>query len=98
MLEPRLAVEPTGRELAPGELVIVGADTVWVLEINTIPGMTPTSLLPRAAAAAGISFPELVDHLIDLALEGEDQGARGHRTGTRRLTRDLSPLSAGAIH
>ncbi len=31
----------------------------WVLEANTIPGMTETSLLPKAAAAAGISFQEL---------------------------------------
>jgi len=40
-----------------------------VLEVNTIPGMTPTSLLPRAAAAAGISFDRLLDMLIDYALE-----------------------------
>jgi D-alanine-D-alanine ligase len=31
----------------------------FVIEANTIPGMTETSLLPKAAAAAGISFPEL---------------------------------------
>lgn len=40
-----------------------------VLEVNTIPGMTPTSLLPRAADAAGISFERLLDMLIDYALE-----------------------------
>lgn len=39
-----------------------------VLEVNTIPGMTPNSLLPKAARAAGISFPELMSHLIKLAL------------------------------
>jgi D-alanine-D-alanine ligase len=49
--------------------MIVSGDDVTVLEVNTIPGMTPTSLLPRAAAAAGISFPRLVDRLIELALE-----------------------------
>ena len=42
---------------------------IFVLEINTIPGMTPTSLLPRAAQAAGIEFSELLDRLIGLALE-----------------------------
>jgi D-alanine-D-alanine ligase len=42
---------------------------VWVLEVNTIPGLTPTSLVPIAAAAAGISFPELVERIILLALE-----------------------------
>ena len=40
-----------------------------VLEVNTIPGMTPTSLLPRAAQAAGISFGRLLDLLIEYALE-----------------------------
>jgi len=45
-------------------------DGVVTLEVNTIPGMTPTSLLPKAADAAGIPFPRLLDRLIALALEG----------------------------
>jgi len=76
--------------------MIVAGEQVWVLEVNTIPGMTPTSLLPRAAAAAGISFPELVDHLIELALEGEASGARGRRPGPLRPAHDRSPLTLGA--
>ena len=40
----------------------------WILETNTIPGMTGTSLLPDAARAAGISFPELCTRLIKFAL------------------------------
>jgi D-alanine-D-alanine ligase len=36
----------------------------WVLEVNTIPGMTPTSLLPKAALAAGIAFDELVERIL----------------------------------
>jgi len=44
-----------------------GGDPV-VLEVNTLPGMTETSLLPKAAAAAGISFPELCQRMIDLAM------------------------------
>jgi D-alanine-D-alanine ligase len=39
-----------------------------VLEVNTLPGMTPQSLLPQCAAAAGIDFPSLLDELIALAL------------------------------
>ncbi|MBA3608239.1 MAG: D-alanine--D-alanine ligase [Chthoniobacterales bacterium] len=39
-----------------------------VLEINTIPGMTETSLLPDAAAVAGISYPELCRRIIELSL------------------------------
>lgn len=50
--------------------MIVKGTNIWVLEVNTIPGMTPTSLLPRAAQAAGISFPKLLDMLIEYALEG----------------------------
>lgn len=44
----------------------------WVLETNTVPGMTSTSLLPDAARAAGYTFPELCTHLIELALEDAD--------------------------
>lgn len=43
-----------------------------VLEVNTLPGMTVNSLLPKAARAAGISFGELLDRLVQLALEPED--------------------------
>jgi len=39
-----------------------------VLEVNTLPGMTETSLLPKAAAAAGISFTQLCDRMVRLAL------------------------------
>lgn len=42
---------------------------IYVLETNTIPGMTPTSLFPLAAGAAGISFSELLDTLIDLSIQ-----------------------------
>jgi D-alanine-D-alanine ligase len=49
--------------------MIVKDGEVYVLETNTIPGMTATSLFPQAAAAIGISFSALLDTLIDLALE-----------------------------
>ncbi|MES2437745.1 MAG: D-alanine--D-alanine ligase [Verrucomicrobiota bacterium] len=41
----------------------------FVLEANTIPGMTETSLLPKAAAASGISFPELCKTIAELSLQ-----------------------------
>jgi len=50
--------------------MMAGTDEVWVLEVNTIPGLTDTSLVPRAAEAVGIGFPALVERLIELALEG----------------------------
>jgi D-alanine-D-alanine ligase len=43
------------------------------LEVNTIPGMTPLSLVPMAAKAAGIDFEELVNYIVELAIE---RGAR----------------------
>lgn len=49
--------------------MLVRGDDIFLLETNTIPGMTPTSLLPQAAAAAGLPFPKLIERLIDLALE-----------------------------
>ncbi|MGV8073517.1 MAG: D-alanine--D-alanine ligase [Syntrophobacteraceae bacterium] len=53
--------------------MIVSGDDIYVLETNTIPGMTQTSLFPQAAAAAGISFSALLDRLIELALEGRSE-------------------------
>jgi D-alanine-D-alanine ligase len=42
---------------------------IWVLEVNTLPGMTETSLLPKSAAREGIGFDELVQELIDASRE-----------------------------
>ncbi len=47
--------------------LILGEDGPQVLEVNAIPGLTDTSLLPQAAEAAGISFEELVDRILGLA-------------------------------
>ncbi|TVM31597.1 D-alanine--D-alanine ligase [Oceanidesulfovibrio marinus] len=41
----------------------------YLLEVNTLPGMTPTSLLPQSAAAAGMDFPALVARLIELGMQ-----------------------------
>jgi len=49
--------------------MLIKEGEIYVLETNTIPGMTPTSLLPQAAAEAGLSFAALLDLLIELALE-----------------------------
>ena len=62
------AVAVTGCRGAPRVDMIVddGGEPV-VLEVNTIPGMTATSLLPKAAQAAGIDFPGLCLRMLDLA-------------------------------
>ena len=48
--------------------LILGEDGPWLLEANAIPGLTDTSLLPQAAEAAGLSFEQLVEQILDLAL------------------------------
>jgi D-alanine-D-alanine ligase len=45
------------------------AGEIWCLEVNTLPGLTAASLLPRAAAAVGIGFPELCERICRGALE-----------------------------
>jgi len=50
------------------DMILKGRE-IYVLETNTIPGMTSNSLLPLAAKAAGISFEQLLDRLITLSLE-----------------------------
>ncbi len=50
------------------DVLLDAQDRPFVLEINTIPGMTPVSLLPEAAAAAGISYAELCARVIELSL------------------------------
>lgn len=46
----------------------------WFLEINTLPGMTPTSLLPQEAAAVGIEYPQLCQRILDASLKARKQG------------------------
>jgi D-alanine-D-alanine ligase len=49
--------------------MIIAEGKPYVLEINTIPGLTPVSLFPKEAAAAGITYSQLLDRIIELALE-----------------------------
>jgi D-alanine-D-alanine ligase len=53
-----------------------GAGEPWCLEVNTLPGMTRTSLLPKSAAAAGIAFPQLCAEICRLALIRKGGGPR----------------------
>lgn len=57
-----------GRGFARVDFIIC-KDKPYCLEINTIPGLTPNSLLPKEAKAAGMAFPQLLEKMIDLALE-----------------------------
>ncbi len=57
------------RHLARVDWIVDATGRCWFLEINTLPGFTSHSLLPKAAARAGISFESLCDRLVHLALE-----------------------------
>jgi D-alanine-D-alanine ligase len=57
------------RGMSRSDFIVTEDGRAWMLETNTIPGMTPTSLLPDAARAAGIEFPDLCARLVELALE-----------------------------
>ena len=57
------------RGLSRSDTIVDPDGGVWLLEINTIPGMTSTSLVPDAARAAGIEFPALCRMLVEFALQ-----------------------------
>jgi D-alanine-D-alanine ligase len=84
IIPPRISLEQQGvikelavrtfkalgcRGLARVDFMLDQQGSPFILEVNTIPGMTSTSLFPDAARAAGIEFPELIERIVKLALE-----------------------------
>jgi D-alanine-D-alanine ligase len=65
------------------DLLVTEGENEYVLEVNTLPGMTPTSLLPKIAAAAGIDYPALCEAIVD--------GARLHGGLPARSERAAAP-------
>jgi D-alanine-D-alanine ligase len=57
------------KDFSRADFILDADGTAWLLEVNTIPGFTGHSLLPKAAAAAGISFEQLCERIVRLALE-----------------------------
>ena len=56
------------------DFIVTEDGTPYFLEINTLPGMTPTSLVPQEAAAAGIDYPTLCETIIEKSLEARREG------------------------
>lgn len=65
-----------GRDYARVDIIVTEGGAPVVLEVNTLPGMTQTSLLPKAAAAAGISFANLCERMLAMAFERQNRGRR----------------------
>ena len=51
------------------DFLINDKDEMFCLEANTLPGMTPTSLLPQETAVVGVSYDDLCQKIIDISLE-----------------------------
>jgi D-alanine-D-alanine ligase len=58
-----------GRDYARVDVMVRAGNGPVVLEVNTLPGMTETSLLPKAAAAAGLNYAQLCQRMVELALK-----------------------------
>ena len=56
------------------------SDELWLNELNTIPGFTNISMYPKLWQASGLEYRELVDRLIELALERKSQRDRMERS------------------
>jgi D-alanine-D-alanine ligase len=63
------------------DLLVTEGENEYVLEVNTLPGMTPTSLLPKIAAAAGIEYPALCEAILESACLHAGLPAREADTG-----------------
>ncbi len=58
------------------DFILASDGRLYILEINTVPGLTKNSLFPKAAEASGISFPRLLDVLVEQALKKEEVAER----------------------
>ena len=58
---------------ARADFIVDEGGTPWFLEINTLPGMTPTSLVPQEAATVGIDYDSLCQRIIDESLRVRDR-------------------------
>ena len=65
-----MVVEALGLETySRMDFLLNDKNEIFCLEANTLPGMTPTSLLPQEAAVVGVDFPSLCQKIIDISLE-----------------------------
>jgi D-alanine-D-alanine ligase len=64
------------RHLSRTDIIIDREGRLWVLELNTMPGMTAQSLFPKAAVAAGIGMPQLIQKFLDMVMTKTDTNSQ----------------------
>jgi len=69
--------------MARVDFFLLGEDELWVNELNTIPGFTSISMYPKLWEASGLPYGELVERLLDLAIERHEAERKG--SGVREL-------------
>jgi D-alanine-D-alanine ligase len=69
--------------MARVDFFLLGEDELWLNELNTIPGFTSISMYPKLWEASGLPYRELVERLLDLAIERHEAERKG--TGVREL-------------
>jgi D-alanine-D-alanine ligase len=79
-------------------MIVSDSGNEFVLEVNTVPGLTPTSLLPKIAADAGISFGELCEQMLASATLGSRRGRGERRIVQRPYIGDDRRADAPAPH
>jgi len=79
------------RDFSRVDMRMDNAGDVYILELNTIPGMTERSLLPKAVGACGMSFADLCTKLVDLAYKRKEPRAWQEISPLRKETRKASP-------
>ena len=65
------------RDFSRVDFIVDEQGEAWCLEANALPGMTANSLLPKAADAAGLTFPDLCDRIVRMAAERARGASKG---------------------
>ena len=72
------------------DLLVTEGENEYVLEVNTLPGLTPTSLLPKIAKGAGYEFGELCEAIVDRATLGTREARRDSTVPTAVTSAELT--------
>ncbi|MBI3325042.1 MAG: D-alanine--D-alanine ligase [Candidatus Omnitrophica bacterium] len=85
------------RHFSRTDLILTPDLRAVVLEVNTIPGLTATSLLPKAARCVGIAYDELCDRMVSMALESVEKTS-AVESGTWKVERGALSLPPSTFH